>query len=870
MGDSEDDNSMRKSRDKFRRERSDAENRRDKREPFDERAGYFGTSRSRSDRRSSFVGSRDRSTYGEQPTKRPRREWNDDIRQSFRTRDVKHDAFDDEANYRPPLKPFKRFLEPLDDFITDEEAVAKYKEYKEAFNRQYITEFFEAHKNEEWLREKYHPDFIDETREQISKSIRHRLDIFLDLFDKGLVENQPVEMENSKNLTKLMDAVIVKLNGGNDDDLIMLDKMEVEEDERKSVKERRSRLESGPRSEGEESDFYTDDDYNLGDSLEQGRSKSKSSKSKATESNDWTGISSDSDDEKKAVTSKNDQEEEEDYGGDAKESVGEEEHASPTSSKEEASTDVKGECDESSIQKVASNGDFTRPKAEEGSPSKQPTLKCSELHKNASIFFRSLPPSMTRKELEEICSEQPGFIRLAISDPLPERRFLRRAWATYNGDVDIKKICWALNTSPLLREKWPQSKDSDELCATVNRELNQRIRTVNGVLTRHKPVMQNDLRVASRLVAQLDAKHSLWSLPGEEEDSGAVTRVCPVPGLPGVMSSNPLMRNLTDFFAEEATFDRNSNLGTDMIGGDGDKTASCIPLNTDASLLRALDRLIIYLRIVYSVDFYAATLYNLEDLMPHQCGIFHVRDTIEGRTSGTPTVFQYEVNDYISNFNAKIANMLDMPRDLTDAEIEVLGARNPEKAAEEFIEANIQKRTSKKKPCKVVWVCPLSDKKFREPIFVRKHILNKHMDKVETAKKDNAIFFNNYLRDPKRPSLPEAPRHLISRYYPPSVPIGDAPVSRGRNFFGNYRSGGGFRGGFRPNSGQFARRDYAALDTGHNPMGGGFYGSRGASPRGGFKSMNTRKRPYPDEVPRPGGRSVISYNDLDDPGNEGF
>lgn len=149
MGDSEDDN--RKSRDKFRRERSDAENRRDKREPFDERAGYFGTSRSRVDRRSSFVGSRDRSSYAELQNKRPRREWNDDSRQSFRSRDVRQDGFDDEANYRPPLKPFKRFLGPLDDFITDEEAVAKYKEYKEAFNRQYIEEFFEAHKNEEWF-----------------------------------------------------------------------------------------------------------------------------------------------------------------------------------------------------------------------------------------------------------------------------------------------------------------------------------------------------------------------------------------------------------------------------------------------------------------------------------------------------------------------------------------------------------------------------------------------------------------------------------------------------------------------------------------------------------------------------------------------
>ncbi len=45
-----------------------------------------------------------------------------------------------------------------------------------------------------------------------------------------------------------------------------------------------------------------------------------------------------------------------------------------------------------------------------------------------------------------------------------------------------------------------------------------------------------------------------------------------------------------------------------------------------------------------------------------------------------------------------MASLLEVPRDLTDDEIAALGARDPEKAAEEFIEANIQKKTSKKKP----------------------------------------------------------------------------------------------------------------------------------------------------------------------------
>lgn len=39
-------------------------------------------------------------------------------------------------------------------------------------------------------------------------------------------------------------------------------------------------------------------------------------------------------------------------------------------------------------------------------------------------------------------------------------------------------------------------------------------------------------------------------------------------------------------------------------------------------------------------------------------------------------------------------------------------------------------------------MCPLSDKKFRGPGFVRKHILNKHAEKVEEAKKENvSVYF---------------------------------------------------------------------------------------------------------------------------------
>ena len=45
-----------------------------------------------------------------------------------------------------------------------------------------------------------------------------------------------------------------------------------------------------------------------------------------------------------------------------------------------------------------------------------------------------------------------------------------------------------------------------------------------------------------------------------------------------------------------------------------------------------------------------------------------------------------------------------------------------------FITANTQELAKDK------WLCPLSGKKFKGPEFVRKHILNKHVEKVDEVK----------------------------------------------------------------------------------------------------------------------------------------
>merc|ERR1712098_373183 len=75
-----------------------------------------------------------------------------------------------------------------------------------------------------------------------------------------------------------------------------------------------------------------------------------------------------------------------------------------------------------------------------------------------------------------------------------------------------------------------------------------------------------------------------------------------------------------------------------------------------------------------------------------------------------------------------------------------LGAKEEESEVEKFIQDNIVEVAKER------FLCPLSGKKFKGPDYVRKHILSRFNDRVENVRMFTQ-FFNNYLRDPKRPKL---------------------------------------------------------------------------------------------------------------------
>jgi len=234
-----------------------------------------------------------------------------------------------------------------------------------------------------------------------------------------------------------------------------------------------------------------------------------------------------------------------------------------------------------------------------------------------------------------------------------------------------------------------------DLKPVVNKDLSKRIRTVDWPATENK-VIELSIAKCEKLIKNLDKK---WEIYDQMENK------------------NPLL----DLVVE----------------------GSCDT--------KVLDRLILYLRIVFSFDFYNINEYALEDEMPNRCGLLHVRPNKQEDKDD-----EKEVSEYVKKMDEKMSVFLKEKVEIKADLLVKLGLRNENDEIEKFMSASMQELEPDK------WLCTLSQKKFKAPEFVRKHIINKFGEKVEEAKME-VEFFNNYIKDENRPKLPVVPAAPIKR-----------------------------------------------------------------------------------------------------------
>ncbi|XP_034034535.1 serrate RNA effector molecule homolog isoform X2 [Thalassophryne amazonica] len=783
MGDSDDEYDRRR-RDKFRRERSDYDRSRERedrrREDWNDREWDRGRERrSRGEYRDYERGRRERFTpprhdIGGQP-KRMRRDWDDHGGDPYRggydlgygggggpsfgppqhwghpdlqLMQPHHgipiqarlgNIHDMDLGPPPPImKTFKEFLLSLDDSVDETEAVKRYNEYKIDFRRQQMQDFFLAHKDEEWFRSKYHPDETSRLKAEALSCLRIRLNVFTFLMENSWFDNVSLDIERSQAIIKVLDAAVIKMEGGTDHDLRILDMPCEEEEEREKLVSVSGGVEPPKRDDAK----TVDGDHKP--SVEKQKNEKEESNSASTERTDArTADEAAVKEEEEKVAEKEEPPESKKLRRKRKRSGDSDDEASATESDSDSDSESNSECSDKPVKKKEvedkeeeedgeEEAEEVKPKeANEEDVKEEKKLKDEAprprpLHKTCSLFMRSIAPTISKAEIVALCRRYPGFLRVCLSDPHPERRFFRRCWVTFDRGVNIKEVCWNLQNIRL--------RDC-ELAPGVNRDLARRVRNVNGI-TQHKQVLRNDIKLAAKLIHALDEKGELWSSKSQEE--GQSTEF---------PAQNPILKNITDYLIEEVSAEEEELLGAgsgmDPEEGTKEGNPTEMTVERDEKLAKVLDRLILYLRIVHSIDYYNTCEYPSEDEMPNRCGMIHVRGPIPPNR-----ITHGEVQQWQKNMEEKLSHLFSLKETLSEEEAVKMGRKDPEEEVEKFVSSNTQELGKDK------WLCPLSGKKFKGPEFVRKHILNKHGDKIEEVKKEVA-FFNNFLMDAKRPSLPE-------------------------------------------------------------------------------------------------------------------
>jgi hypothetical protein len=150
-----------------------------------------------------------------------------------------------ETQTQPQMMSYKQFVYSITSGnqtskMTPEQSNKLYNEYKIKFRRDQTALFFAAHKHEEWFKLRYHPNDSTKRKEEQRETTKRRLDVFMELIETTNENAPSLHMKNDldkKRLFKFLDGVMIRLEGGTNQDLAILETIYEEPSEETQIKE---------------------------------------------------------------------------------------------------------------------------------------------------------------------------------------------------------------------------------------------------------------------------------------------------------------------------------------------------------------------------------------------------------------------------------------------------------------------------------------------------------------------------------------------------------------------------------------------------------------------------------------------------------
>ncbi|KZT12870.1 uncharacterized protein LAESUDRAFT_689788 [Laetiporus sulphureus 93-53] len=457
------------------------------------------------------------------------------------------------------------------------------------------------------------------------------------------------------------------------------------------------------------------------------------------------------------------------------------------------------------------------------------------------VMIRTIPPDIGRAKLEEACGQIPGFVYLALGDPLQKRNYYRAGWLKFTDDADMSTVMAELSDKKIEGFKLHVAHNT--------KPFTSRVRYAPEVASKPDRIAK-DLANARKLASLLEEEYETlrkMKIPPKQETNGdaSVNGEAEQPdvgmGEAAVSEdeeSEPRERG------SEAVERRIEKIMADLKEHGQVDTADEKALEAKKAVV-SLDLYLAYLRAAFHTCYYCAVVTDHLEELQRKC-VKHVRKPMSkallqevkaaeekaeqeqrAQAEGDDEKKEKEVaikektesrdwkrNDerWLEWLDSKIALLIDRngvdPRDY--------GGKSYEEELSKAAEPHMKQEDEGKFRCKTC------QKLFKATSFVEKHIANKHPELVKHL--EEIPYFNNFALDP----------HRIQPFAHPPAPVGNSQAPPPQAY--------GLQGPAYPPTGEYGR--------GSAPYSGSYGGYPPPYANGGF--WDPYGYPYlPNAYPQP-------------------
>lgn len=327
------------------------------------------------------------------------------------------------------------------------------------------------------------------------------------------------------------------------------------------------------------------------------------------------------------------------------------------------------------------------------------------------LVIKTVPPTIAREKIIEMCNKIEGFDYLSLSEPGPNKKFHRIGWISFKEGTDMKKAFEQMDN---------QKVDDFVFHLAMNRKdtPQTRVPRVAPDISNTTERLQKDLEQAKEIALALEAIL--------DED---------IHGLKAV-------ENRAQKIISERVKPEDEDVKKDgSEDGKVDDEDSVDRWN----LKKSLDLIIVYLRRVHMYCYYCALECDSLEELNKKCAEPHCR----AATSATPdesvdpkqaAKTERGVAQWAKNLDQKISMKIHTP---DDRELKRLGGRVLQTEIDDYVKEHVLKEHESKYKCQV-GEC---SKAFKGFDYVEKHILSKHPEEIERIKGE-VEYYNNYVCDP--------------------------------------------------------------------------------------------------------------------------